>query len=69
MARVFDRFYRSDNARRREDGGSGLGLTIARSIVEAHGGTIEAQNTPGEGAAIIIELARLTPSARSPGEG
>ncbi len=66
---VFDRFYRSDKARRREDGGSGLGLAIARSIVEAHGGTIEAQNTPGEGAAIIIELPRLTPSARSPGEG
>ncbi|MBF8256136.1 MAG: hypothetical protein HW375_1043 [Anaerolineales bacterium] len=61
VGRVFDRFYRSDDARRREDGGSGLGLTIARSIVEAHGGTIEAQNTPGEGAAIIIELPRLTP--------
>jgi signal transduction histidine kinase len=63
VGRVFDRFYRSDNARRREDGGSGLGLTIARSIVEAHGGTIEAQNTHGEGAAIIIELPRLTPAA------
>jgi len=59
VGRVFDRFYRSDDARRREDGGSGLGLTIARSIVEAHGGTIAAQNTPGEGAAIIILLPRL----------
>jgi signal transduction histidine kinase len=62
VGRIFDRFYRSDKARRREDGGSGLGLAIARSIVEAHGGAIGAQNTPGQGAAIVIDLPRLGPS-------
>jgi signal transduction histidine kinase len=58
LERVFDRFYRSDHARRREDGGSGLGLAIARSIVEAHGGRIEARNVPAGGAEIILDLPR-----------
>ena len=61
LARVFERFYRSDKARRRQDGGSGLGLAIARSIIEAHGGTIGARNVPGGGAVIIAELPRMGP--------
>jgi signal transduction histidine kinase len=58
LARIFDRFYRTDKSRRREDGGSGLGLAIARSIVEAHGGRIWAESPPGEGATISIDLPR-----------
>lgn len=54
--KVFDRFYRVDPSRTRETGGSGLGLTISRHIVEAHGGTIYASSTPGEGSKFIFEL-------------
>ena len=41
LAHIFDRFYRSDEARNNETGGSGLGLSIAKWIVDAHGGTIQ----------------------------
>jgi signal transduction histidine kinase len=56
LDRVFERFYRVDEARAREDGGTGIGLAIARSVVEAHGGTIRARSTPGEGSTFTFDL-------------
>jgi two-component system, OmpR family, sensor kinase len=56
LERIFDRFYRTDEARDRDHGGSGLGLPIARAIVEAHGGRIWATSPPGGGAQIHFEL-------------
>ncbi len=54
---IFDRFWKGDRSRTRADGaGSGLGLAIARQLVHAHGGTIEASSTVGQGTAFRIEL-------------
>jgi len=51
---MFERFYRSDEARDRGTGGAGLGLAICKRIVEAHGGRIEVESTPGERATFIV---------------
>jgi two-component system OmpR family sensor kinase/two-component system sensor histidine kinase BaeS len=58
LPHVFDRFYRADTARARESGGSGLGLAIARSIVEAHGGRIQAESAgvAGQGSTFVVHL-------------
>ena len=50
---IFERFYRVDPSR---TGGAGLGLTIAKRLVEAHGGTIRAESIPGRGSRFIFEL-------------
>lgn len=57
LSHVFDRFYRSDAARAREHGGSGIGLSIARALVKAHGGEITASSPgPALGAEFTIHL-------------
>ncbi len=55
---IFERFYRGDRSRSRIIGGSGLGLTIARKLVEAHGGRITAESRPGEETVFSFDLPR-----------
>lgn len=55
-ARIFDRFYRVDTARARKDGGTGLGLPIARWIAEVHGGQIQVDSATGRGATFTVRL-------------
>ena len=54
--RIFERFHRADPQRSRDQGGSGLGLSIASAVVNAHGGRISVAETPGGGATFRIEL-------------
>ncbi len=56
LQRVFERFFRADSARRSSTGGSGLGLAIVKAMIEAHGGTIWAENAPGGGARFVFTL-------------
>jgi signal transduction histidine kinase len=56
LPHVFERFYRGDPSRTRATGGFGLGLAIAKALVEAYGGTITAASTPGKGTRMTVEL-------------
>lgn len=53
---IFERFYRVHKDRSRDAGGTGLGLSIVRSVVEAHGGRVMVESTPGRGATFIVFL-------------
>ena len=56
LENIFDRFYQLDDTRMRSENGSGLGLAIARKLVEAHGGTLTAENRAEGGARFILRL-------------
>jgi signal transduction histidine kinase len=68
LPRLFERFYRADPARSQKEGGTGIGLAIARSVVEAHGGRIWADSSPGQGSVFTFELpvAPATETRREP---
>jgi heavy metal sensor kinase len=69
LPRVFERFYRVDEARSRELGGAGLGLSIVKSICTAHHGQVEATSSPGHGSVFRIELPLTSaPSNKNNGE-
>ncbi|MCK5245604.1 two-component sensor histidine kinase, partial [Candidatus Bipolaricaulota bacterium] len=56
LQHVFDRFYRADEARTSDDTGAGLGLSIAKALIDAHGGRIWAENAPEGGACFAFTL-------------
>ena len=60
VEKLFDRFYRVEASRSRAHGGSGLGLSVSKAIVEAHGGTIYAGRSELGGLQIFIRLPRDT---------
>jgi len=58
LGRVFERFYRVDRNRSREQGGTGLGLAIVKHIVQSHGGEVRVESEPGQGATFYFTLPR-----------
>src|SRR5262249_8562320 len=56
IPRVFDRFWRADKARSREEGGAGLGLSIAKRSIDVHGGSISVQGELGKGSVFSTRL-------------
>jgi signal transduction histidine kinase len=56
LKQVFTPFFRSDRSRARQTGGFGLGLALARRVVEAHGGMIEIMSSIGRGTTVVIKL-------------
>jgi len=65
LPRIFDRFYRTDEARSRGRGGAGLGLAIARSLVQAHGGRLQISSQAGVGTIVSVQIPRLAPQPGS----
>ena len=65
--RFFERFYRAESSRTRENGGTGLGLAIVASLVAAHGGTVDVRTAPGQGATFSVRLPRSGPMTAESG--
>ena len=61
LARIFERFYRVDSSRSRQEGGSGLGLSIVKHIIEAHGETIDVKSEKGKGSEFSFTLDVVKP--------
>jgi two-component system, OmpR family, sensor kinase len=66
LDRIFDRFYRARTPRPRDSGGAGLGLAIAKRLVDLHDGTMRAENVTPTGARFTITLPRIEPPAQTP---
>jgi signal transduction histidine kinase len=56
LLHIFERFYKADKSRDRSSGGSGLGLPLAKKIVELHGGKIDTESNPGVGTSFLVKL-------------
>jgi signal transduction histidine kinase len=65
LERIFERFYRTESSRSRDNGGSGLGFAIARSIVERLNGRIWAESSLGRGLTVVIRLPASQSQART----
>jgi signal transduction histidine kinase len=62
LAYVFEPFYRADRSRSRDTGGYGVGLSLAKRIVEAHGGSIELNSRVGEGTSVLVSVPAVAPA-------
>jgi signal transduction histidine kinase/phosphopantetheinyl transferase len=67
LPHVFERFYRADRSRSRATGGAGIGLAVVRQLVEAHGGRVAVESTPGRGTTMRFTLPIAAPVARATG--
>jgi len=63
LPHIFDRFFRADPARTHSAGNKGLGLSIAKAIIEAHGGTVHAESTVGQGTMVSFTLPGIVSSS------
>ena len=66
LPHIFDRFYQADGGATRSTGGFGIGLSLVRHFVEAHGGTIAVNSEVGEGSTFTVTLPRRQPQGLDP---
>ena len=63
LPHIFEHFYRADESRARSSGGTGMGLAIVKSLVEAHGGHVSVESAPGTGSVFTVTLPRQSQEA------